>query len=147
MLLYQLLMVSYRSVGVLVTIRIEYREKVPVVRLGHLSDTRIVTEDQLVQDVRDNSWWYPFPGMYSTLDKYTRISLFVGELHSSDTSAFETPSSGYRRHELWMLSNEGIQPTIDLKGNSLISTIYSSIYSKKGENDNLTYLPVITNLV
>ena len=99
---------SYRSMSVLVAIRIEYRENIPIVRLRHISDTRVIAEDQFVQDVGDNSGWYPFSGVYSAFDKYTRISFLIGNLYASDTPAFVATSTGYWFHYLRILRYEGI---------------------------------------
>lgn len=41
--------------SVLVAIRIEYRENIPIVRLRHISDTRVIAKDQFVEDIGDDS--------------------------------------------------------------------------------------------
>ena len=94
--------------SVFVAIRIEYREYIPVVRLCHVSDTRIITQDQFVQDVGDNSRWYPFSGMYPALDKYTRISFLIGKPHTFDSPALVATSTDYWFYYFRMLSYERI---------------------------------------
>jgi len=76
-----------------VSIGIKQREDIPIVVLSQISDIRIIACQQLMQDVHDSRWRYPFSGVNATFKENSGIVGLKRDLDAFDLTILIRPTA------------------------------------------------------